>query len=280
MAAIPQGHDNVSLFVPDAEFFEQAQSLIETNSARQTVPEYWVQKYDKEHAKNWDVFYKHNKDNFFKDRHYLVREFELSITPGRAWFFVEFGCGVGNALIPLVQEFPTLIGLGVDCSKVAIDFMVKRLADESIADRCSGRVVDLTCPETSLDDIDGTADFVSLIFALSACSPEKFRIVRDAALKALKPGGLLLFRDYAKFDLAQIRLAEKQSRLGEDFYVRGDNTRAKFFTETELSDLFSPVAECVHLKTHARVFTNRKTAVEMRRLWLQGIWRKPSLDVS
>jgi len=25
--------------------------------------------------KNWDVFYSHHKDNFWKDRHYLKREF-------------------------------------------------------------------------------------------------------------------------------------------------------------------------------------------------------------
>ena len=276
---IPEGHDNVALFTPDGDFYLHAKSLVESKQDQQ-VPEYWVQKYEKEHAKNWDVFYKHNKDNFFKDRHYLVREFDLSITSDRSWVMIEFGCGVGNALLPLVNEFPTITGLGVDCSRVAIDLMNKRIMDTGLSHRCSGRVVDLTCPGDALDDISGTADFVSLIFSMSACSPENFTTVRDAALKALKPGGVLLFRDYAKFDLAQIRLAEKQSRLGEDFYVRGDNTRAKFFTEDELHSLFDPVAECMHLRTHARVFTNRKTCVEMKRLWVQGMWRKPSLVIS
>ena len=27
-------------------------------------------------SKNWDKFYKLNKTNFFKDRHYILREFE------------------------------------------------------------------------------------------------------------------------------------------------------------------------------------------------------------
>jgi SAM-dependent methyltransferase len=226
------------------------------------------------------VFYKHNKDNFFKDRHYIAREFDLTITSETELLFVEFGCGVGNALIPLVEEFPTMTGVGVDCSKVAIELMTNRIREMSLSTRCTGKVVDLTSPGDSLNDIEGKADFVSLIFALSACSPHTFTIVRDAALKVLKPGGTLLIRDYAKYDLAQIRLAEKQSKLGEDFYVRGDNTRAKFFTEPELRDLFDPVAECLNLTTHARIFRNRKTCVEMQRLWVQGKWRKPQLDVT
>jgi len=272
---IPGGHDNVTAFTPDSDFFEKVQSFLDSESSKNKVPNYWVEKYEKDHAKNWDIFYKHNKDNFFKDRHYLVREFGLEIGSEQKSTFIEYGCGVGNALIPLVKVFPTLTGVGVDCSKTAIGLMTGRILNEGLDERCTGRVVDLTCPGSSLDDINGSADYVSLIFALSACSPEKFETVRDAALATLKPGGLLLFRDYAKYDLAQIRLAVKQTRLSEDFYVRGDNTRAKFFTEEELKKLFEQSFECMHIRTHARVFTNRKTAIEMKRLWVQGMWRKP-----
>ena len=33
-------------------------------------------KLEAEAKKNWDLFYKRNSDHFFKDRHWLTREFE------------------------------------------------------------------------------------------------------------------------------------------------------------------------------------------------------------
>lgn len=39
------------------------------------VPEFWHKKYKADAAKNWDRFYQRNETRFFKDRHWIEREF-------------------------------------------------------------------------------------------------------------------------------------------------------------------------------------------------------------
>ena len=49
-----------------------------------------------------------------------------------------------------------------------------------------------------------------------------------------KPGaGRVLVRDYACGDLAELRLAggARQNRLADNFYARGDGTRAFYFSQ-------------------------------------------------
>ena len=122
----------------------------------------------------------------------------------------------------------------------------------------------------------------------------------------LKPGGEVLFRDYGKGDLAQVRF--KSGRwLEEGFYARGDGTRVYFFTEEELRRLWEasqtgghsheehldadavlgsggikgqvaptrPSFEVVNLGTDRRMLVNRKRQLRMYRCWLQGRFRKP-----
>lgn len=90
----------------------------------------------------------------------------------------------------------------------------------------------------------------------------------------MKPGGCILFRDYAVGDLAQQRFEGKEAapqKIEENFYVRGDGTRAYYFSEEYLSSLMArhgfSMKEC---KVVEKVIENRKQRVEMKRLWIQG----------
>lgn len=67
-------------------------------------------------------------------------------------------------------------------------------------------------------------DVASLIFVLSAIHPNNFLHALQSIAVVLKLGGLLIFRDYGLYDMAQIRFG-RGNKLAENFYVRQDGTR-------------------------------------------------------
>ncbi len=115
-------------------------------------------------------------------------------------------------------------------------------------------------------------DLCLMIFVLSAIAPAKMLGSLQNVSAALRPGGLVLFRDYALYDMAQLKMAEpRKHKISDNFYVRGDGTSAYYFEEKELISLFNDSGfDVVTCELHRRAVVNRKEGTTMHRRWLQA----------
>ncbi|XP_001379965.1 tRNA N(3)-methylcytidine methyltransferase METTL6 isoform X1 [Monodelphis domestica] len=234
-------------------------------------------KLEKEAQKNWDLFYKRNSTNFFKDRHWTTREFEelraCREFDDQKLTILEAGCGVGNCLFPLLEEDLNIFAYACDFSPRAIDYVKQNsLYDTS---RCKAFHCDLTQDDLLEHVPAASIDVVTLIFVLSAIHPDKMHLVLQNVYKVLKPGKCVLFRDYGLNDHAMLRF-KAANRLGENFYVRQDGTRAYFFTDVFLAQLFQAAGfEEVVNEYVLRETVNKKEGLCVPRVFLQSKFRKP-----
>lgn len=82
----------------------------------------------------------------------------------------------------------------------------------------------LVCFSSLQDFVPEPVHMVSLIFVLSAVHPDKFLKALRLTASVLCPGGVLVFRDYGLYDMAQLRFG-RGNKIGDNFYVRQDGTR-------------------------------------------------------
>nr|XP_033785936.1 tRNA N(3)-methylcytidine methyltransferase METTL6 isoform X2 [Geotrypetes seraphini] len=259
-----------------------ARTLTAEEAARlekdQTVVSHFKQvKLEKEAQKNWDLFFKRNSTNFFKDRHWTTREFEelgaCREFEDQNLTILEAGCGVGNCLFPLLEEDTNIFAYACDFSPRAIEFVKQNPLYNT--ERCKVFQCDLT-KDDLLDNIpEHSVDVVTLIFVLSAIHPEKMHLAVKNIYKVLKPGGRVLFRDYGLYDHTMLRF-KSGNKLGENFYVRQDGTRSYFFTEEYLGWLFTTLGfEQVVSDYVLRETVNKKEGLCVPRVFLQSKFRKP-----
>eukprot|EP00842_Homolaphlyctis_polyrhiza_P004982 jgi/Hompol1/5485/HPOL_001985-RA len=194
-----------------------------------------------EAARNWDIFYKHNTTNFFKDRHWTDR------------------------------EFPELRETGAEPNSRKL-LEVAPAYDET---RCKAFVNDLTKDALTATIPENTLDIISCIFVLSAIPPHKFASAIANLKSVLKPGGIILFRDYGLHDAAQLRF-KAENRIDDRFYTRSDGTFSYYFTIEELRALFEGgdegdsgfvVLESEYVRKEV---VNRKQDLHMDRVFLQA----------
>ena len=223
--------------------------------------------------KNWEKFYKFNKTNFFKDRHYILEEFnELKNDKREKITLLDMGCGVGNSFYPLIVRVPNLYINAFDFSKRAINMSKTHPLYEKEKHRINVYDLDLV-----KDDIPNkNNDYGILMFVLSAIKPEEHEKVVEKISKVINKGGILYFRDYARYDMAQIRFAKrKKNRVGDNLYMRKDKTLSYFFDKNEIENLFKKYGfSIVNSNLICRLIENRKEKKKMHRLWLQIKFKK------
>jgi tRNAThr (cytosine32-N3)-methyltransferase len=267
----------------------------------------------------WNKFYKNNTSNFFKDRKWLFNEFpilkELSADDAPESFVLEAGAGVGNTSFPIMRQNrnPRLRLHASDFSKKAVEIMKSNteVNGPSITGQFEASVWDISAspnPDGTLQLPEGiepsSVDIVILIFVFSALEPSQWEQAVSNIWALLKPGGTVLFRDYGRGDLAQVRF--KAGRyLEENFYIRGDGTRVYFFDDDQLKGLWSaaskpktsdedgvpgvpgteesmseqpqkegPKFEIGHFGVDRRMMVNRRRRLKMYRCWMQAVFKK------
>ncbi|GLI65860.1 hypothetical protein VaNZ11_009491 [Volvox africanus] len=238
-------------------------------------------RYEAQAGRYWDLFYRRNATKFFKDRHYLHKEFP-ALARGPATL-LEVGCGVGNTVFPLLEINPALKIYCCDFAPSAIELVRQNPMYKASGGAVEAFVADITSDFLAAPQSEGGCgvpdsgcDLATMIFVLSAIHPQRMAAAIHNVARCLRPGsGRLLFRDYAEGDLAQERLAggDRPKRLGPNFYVRGDGTRCYYFTQPEVLSLFMAAGfTCDSVTLHERTVVNHKRDIAMDRRWLQAIF--------
>lgn len=282
-------------------------------------------------AKAWDKFYKNNTSKFFKNRKWLFQEFPVLTTvtanssetdpdaspnTHRPNVIVELGAGAGNTVFPILElnQNPNLHIHALDFSSRSISLIKdSELYTKYHPQHLSASVWDLASPKLPSGLEPGGVDVVIMIFVFSALAPSQWAQALRNVWTIVKPGGEVLFRDYGKGDLAQVRFRDGRW-LEESFYARGDGTRVYFFEEEELRKIWSGTHESLrndnsrisnvedgtentgtgpstndesndmdhaarfeilNLASDRRMLVNRKRKLKMYRCWMQGRFRKP-----
>ncbi|KAK9292016.1 hypothetical protein L1049_019969 [Liquidambar formosana] len=123
-------------------------------------------------------------------------------------------------------------------------------------------------------------DFVTLIFTLSAVPLNRMPTAVRECFSVLKPGGLLLFRDYGLYDMTMLRF-EPEKRVGFREYMRSDGTRSYFFCLDTVRDLFVGAGFIeLELEYCCVKSVNRRNGKSMRRVWVHGKFQKPLRNYS
>lgn len=248
------------------------------------LPAFWRGKYTAKAAAHWHSFYKRNADHFYKDRHYLHLVYpELLNGPSAEsndgyFHLLEVGCGVGNAVLPLLELNPHIKVHAVDFARSAVEILRMHPLVKA-SGRLQAHVFDVVADCVTSIVTLGSVDAVLCMFVLSAIAPEAQGAVLAKLASTLHRGGTIFVRDYGRHDEAQLRF-KKGAKLSDNFYVRQDGTCAYYFVLEELLALAEGLrdedgnplllraeTECFYIH---RQYANRGQHKARRRVWIQA----------
>ncbi|CAK7270585.1 hypothetical protein SEPCBS119000_004166 [Sporothrix epigloea] len=295
----------------DDAFKEYAEKQYELQRSA-PVSEFDKSRFNSDPARWWNMFYKNNTANFFKDRKWLHQEFpiltQICEPDAGPKTILEIGAGAGNTAFPILarNKNPLLRIHACDFSKTAVEVMRADAAYDT-----KHMQADVWDAAGTGDDSmppglgPASVDVAILVFIFSALSPSQWRQAVENVARLVKPGGTVCFRDYGRGDLAQVRF-RKGRYLEENFYIRGDGTRVYFFEKDELIKIWTgetaepetPVEGDRDQKVAStedtqpfmtadeapfaledmgvdrRLIVNRAMKLKMYRCWLQGRFRR------
>uniref|UniRef100_A0A6B2G1T7 Methyltransferase-like protein 6 (Trinotate prediction) n=1 Tax=Myxobolus squamalis TaxID=59785 RepID=A0A6B2G1T7_MYXSQ len=181
--------------------------------------DFHINKILKNPKQSWNQFYDRNKEKFYKNRHWTLKELPISLLD-KSIEFIEFGCGVGNTIIPILKEKDDWSCYGCDFSQNALDLLSNQLKD--LSTRCVSFLCDISSQLISNIIPNKSFDLCFLIFVLSSISPDNFEFVIKNICSILNSGGYVFLRDYGIDDAAMHRF-KKESMITSNFYFRKES---------------------------------------------------------
>uniref|UniRef100_K4A247 tRNA N(3)-methylcytidine methyltransferase n=1 Tax=Setaria italica TaxID=4555 RepID=K4A247_SETIT len=253
----------------------------------------------------WRSFHRrHASGKFFKERRYLLKEFPELPNSKDYSKILEVGCGNGSTAVSLLRSSESITVFACDCSKDTLEKaneIISNTKGIDIKDRFQPFLMDVSketfpdwlcciaCKNASHHKMRkehpgflrenqccvGGMDFITMIFTLSAIPFAIMPSTIEQCVSVLKPGGLLLFRDYGLYDMTMLRFLPHQ-RVGFREYMRSDGTLSYFFTLDTVRELFH-AAGLVELELEYCCVksVNRKNGKKMQRVWVHGKFQKP-----
>lgn len=229
---------------------------------------------------NWESFFIHHKSgNFFRPRNYLLAEFSLWLSSlflcaQNDWSSVivtEVGCGYGCSMYPLLKSIPQLTAyIATDYSTTALAILRENPAFDVSC--CRTIIWDVTLPPDITETALRPSNVILCIFALSAVRPEHHLTAFRNMTSLLKPGGVVLFRDYGLHDMTMYR---HKTRHSENLFGRSDNTLAYYFDLEYLRRIANSSGLSVIELQYATIeVRNRKLTKCMKRVFVHAVFRK------